>query len=261
MSERDPAQIVHIPKCAGTTTEKALIDMCGPGKVFYYLHEKDLVVRADAKFGILNMRGSSPVIQFLKSSLAGKRYYPLLINCYRRLRNLPSAQKPEELSKLDFMAITGHFDANRFDNILPNTSPKCIALREPLARFISFFLHEMRNKNATSSPDLAEILREYAENSDYWNEQTRYLGDVALNDFVVVGVTERIEAYIFSVCRAIDPEGRLPKVGVYNKNPLPFNLDALRIDGTFRSKFTTNNGGDYSNYARAQKLVTRQIRA
>jgi hypothetical protein len=257
MQER-PHLSVHIEKTAGVSLREFYQRIYGSEMVFTYYPATDTLLRTSEE----SFPRTNKLINSLKLALAQTPFLPLLarFNVSRSHRALNHIPVTELSSVGSFRVIHGHFLANRFDNILPD-SFMSIVLRDPMERMASQFLHWRRTEGhalfRTIVPyDPKVIFTEFAFFAPLQNYQTAALAGKNLTDFDLVGTTEKIDLFAQTLVRKLKiNQFSLTSLLRLNTCPRDCDKNGLGITNEFTERFKVFHRVDYENYALAETLA------
>ncbi len=252
---------VHIEKTAGTSVQDLLESVLGKDKVLIYNPIADTLTRASD----LRVQRTNPVHDALRLKIASSPLAPIINKTYRLLAYGMLKTKIIEISNLpgDFLAIHGHFAANRFDKQLVNPLAT-VVVRDPLERMESQYVHWQRTKGVTEWRvripfDPSITFERYALLSELQNYQTQALGGKNLDSFTVVGVTEELDTFAQELLNCLQ-SARLasPKqdFGIKRLNRTPnFRQSPPIYEQDFLRQFKRQHEADYLLYEQAKRRV------
>jgi len=160
-------------------------------------------------------------------------------------------------------AIHGHFTADKYAGIFPDGRFTTM-MRDPYQQAISTFAHARRLKTPTLSdhPELRKFRDEQMSLIDliaaYPNHQTMYFGGLDLEEFAMVGISERYDDSLALFERIFDQS--LPRA-TERKNVNPAKTEpAYDVPDEVRRAVDAHRARDLEWYRRACERFARQLR-
>lgn len=245
---------LHIEKTAGTSFEKFLVGFYGPTQVFLYKCDKDQLIRSDNLIDAAKLNPLIDKIRTLSGPLGFTSFaHRLVLRFLGDESNIGIRKMPKR-----WKAIHGHFDIHRFDKLVVNPFTTVI-LRDPLERAISHFRYWQRTKGVVTHrvgiPYKEDMnFQDFTSLCEMQNYQSKSLGEIPLECFDVVGVTENLGAFISYFLYKKGRADEIKEVPHFNKAFGEADFVDLGIDCIFEKKFKSLNELDYENYNRAKKL-------
>lgn len=179
---------VHIEKTAGTSLLKFFEHTVGKEHIAFY----DPITDSLTKVSDLPISPANELVD--KWQLKSYAFWPALKKAYYTIN-----AKKNQVNVDDIAIVHGHFTANRFDTLFPN-SLQTVVIRDPLARMHSQYDHWKRAKGRSQwrvmvPYDETMTFEDYAMLPSIRNYQVQALAGKELATFALVGVTERLNAY------------------------------------------------------------------
>lgn len=156
--------------------------------------------------------------------------------------------------------IHGHFVADHFDDVISNPF-RTVVLRDPLDRMISHFKYWKEAKGVTNHRidipfDINMTFIDFQSSQCLQNFQSSALGSLSINDFDLVGVTQKLPNFVNNFVKRCPIQGRVTTEDLRKLNSSPGKTDyhQFGIDVNFIKKFKCANELDYMNYNRALEM-------
>ena len=171
-------------------------------------------------------------------------------NALRAARDAETRARRDELLR-DYDIIHGHFVADKYVGLFPVAAFTAF-FRDPYQRAVSHYEFLLRYPKLDhpwirqfheSRPALADLLKLFP------NYQSIFLGQVAIEDFAVVGLTEQYERSV-ALFEAVFGRKLPPEVARGNVNP-DREGDAYPIDPAVRRAIDIHHAADVELYRRA----------
>lgn len=166
-----------------------------------------------------------------------------------------------------FKGIHGHFSVARHLPVFP--SAKTIAmLRHPVDRVISQYLHELNDNGVASAYHRAIAdgmsVVDFAGLEGVGNAMTRYLEGVALQDYDLLLISERLEGSLHVLNYVLGnldiPQHFGSPAQLPHENKATQRARVVRFDATTRQEIYACVGADLETYHQAQELFDRKVR-
>ena len=255
-----PILSVHIEKTAGTSLEAWWMELFGPEKILIYNAYIDRLLLGTSFAG----KRTNPFINSVREKLGGTPLYSMI---QKALAHSLKAREedylqPEALNKVpNIEVIHGHFSANRFDAIFPNAQ-STVVFREPLQRMISHYEHwqraEGRMTHRIRVPYNKRLsFQQFALLPELKNYQTQALGGKKIDDFWVVGTTEKLGNFMQKVIESGNFSHSVPNKSSthFNKSPRKLSGDQLGLTFSFVKEFERQHEQDYQLFELASKDI------
>lgn len=245
----------HIEKTGGTSFENWLMAVYSPERVLVYSAVTDTMIRGT------QLKLDNPLVDKVRARLSETALMPLVHRLaigYLKLNTKRHIQI-EDIDNYRADAIYGHFVADRFDGILPNQY-STVFFREPLDRAISHFLYWRRlhgNVNHRVRPKYSSKITfsDFASIPEMQNYQTKALGRRTIDDFDLVGVTEKLNGFCVQLVEQRGMNLETVNLTYLNVTKNKKSHDTLGVDQGFKEWFYQLNNLDLENYDIARQKV------
>lgn len=241
----------HVERTGGTSIDSWFKKVFTPERVLFYSSISDSLTRGSDIFfthpqvdKIRTMLSMTPLM-----SIVAKFYFVRL-----RLAHTSHIQVNNLLDNFDI--ITGHFTANKFDDVLPNAN-KAVVLRNPLERAVSHWVYYESLKGNVDHRVMPhqryKTFEEMAFDPLFQNYQTQALGTYQLSDFDIVGVTSHLDRFSSDVLKLMNLNNSAV-IPILHVSPHP-EKKALDFSEAFQRRFVEFHSQDYINYMKALAMV------
>lgn len=247
-----PEQLIHlhIPKTAGTSLRRALVDTYGPNNVYHYDPEGGGFVRSNLRL----TASERSLIDHIKSNVYARRTFRVVKPLFRIVRAGEKAltASPENVVAHDFKALSGHFTGNDLLRWNVPQAPTVTTVRDPLERVWSQYRHWLRSEGlAFSRPeapfDPATRFEDYAMQPHLANYQHRRIGSWPIQ---FAATTDSLPQLIEGL--GLTPDGT-PRLNVGQSLEMPL------LDRGFVRDFEEANTKDYELFAVSQEGRTVSV--
>ena len=162
-----------------------------------------------------------------------------------------------DLEMTGYGAISGHFAADQFDNLIKRPHLRTIVFRDPKSRvdshykyFMSHFGRANQRIKMKYRPGLT--YREFALSDEMSNWQTRALSSRKIEEFDVIGVTENLDSFIRELDRRLGHafEGPIQRLNE------AIDKREFSLEGADLAEFLRKNEDDYNLYERAKEIAS-----
>lgn len=259
---------VHIEKSGGTAIADFYRRQFSSRRVAFYRPSTDSIIR-NSDF-ILSP--SHPFVDGLKEKVMDTPFWPILKEIYLSLGSRRASNYGNPIPE-GIRVIHGHFEADRFDNVI-ESQIQGVVFRDPLTRMFSHYTHWKRTKGNAEfrvvvpfDPNLT--FEGFAMLPQLQNYQAQALAGKDLSSFAAVGISDKgqLDVYIASINEIFLREGffegkpkELKSLQRRNRTPQDKKIDPSTFKPGFQEAFHQFHSIDYGLHEYASALAKKNVR-